>query len=217
MTPMRRWTRPGKPRSASDGTGRVLGSGLAGMNQGVLFYVDGAEKSDRKICIVDFCDLPRKARGYCNRHYLQVVFYGQEATGRLRYDTTVRDKNGRKRCASCEKWRPENDFHKSNKCKDGRASTCTKCYRTKYNAIQRHGITVEFFNAMLERQGGQCICGSSGPFVIDHDHSCCNSKTGCAKCVRGVICQPCNKTLAFSRDNSALLRRLADYLDRGRQ
>jgi len=168
-----------------------------------------------RLCSVEGCGGRHKARGYCNRHYLQVVWHGGEPTPPRRYDTTVRDELGRKRCVSCETWRAESEFHKSKKCKDGYASTCSHCYRNQYTARYRHGLNDLEYSVLLDAQGGRCLCGADGPFVIDHDHSCCPGQHGCKKCVRGIICQPCNKTLGFSRDNAALLRRLADYLDSG--
>lgn len=58
----------------------------------------------------------------------------------------------------------------------------------------KYGITVEQYDAMLERQEGRCaICrgedpgGRFGRFAVDHDHA-----TGA---VRGLLCMMCNTTL----------------------
>ena len=170
-------------------------------------------KKSRK-CSLDGCENPLKARGYCNRHYLQVVFHGKEPTiAPLRYDTTVRDSKGRKRCVTCGEWLFESSFHKSKKNKDGFSSTCGPCANWKVRGFHRHGLTEEGYKKLLEYQGGRCICGSDGPFVVDHDHSCCPGKTGCAKCVRGLLCQACNSAIGFARDDAVLLRQLADYLE----
>lgn len=36
---------------------------------------------------------------------------------------------------------------------------------------------------------------TSGGFNIDHDHRCCEGGTGCERCVRGLLCAPCNMAL----------------------
>ncbi len=168
------------------------------------------------LCRVEGCDDRVKSRRYCNRHYLQVVFYGQQPTARRRHDTLVRDAEGRKRCVTCSDWKPESDFHKAKNCKDGFASTCITCARKKYahKQRQRHGLTEDDFVAIVEAQGGKCVCGSLDPVAIDHDHRCCPGKYGCRRCVRGILCQPCNSILAFARDSPHTLRRLADYLEK---
>jgi Recombination endonuclease VII len=74
--------------------------------------------------------------------------------------------------------------------------------------------------ALLRAQGGRCLgCGTTMPggigWCVDHDHACafCEGK-GCRRCVRGILCNPCNNALANARDNPVTLRSLADYLDR---
>ena len=172
-----------------------------------------------RLCTVDGCDAELKARGYCNRHYLQVVFYGQEPTPLRRHPTTRRDDNGHKQCVTCKNWMHVSKFHRAKNCKDGFASTCSICYRTKYadKQIQNHGLTKSDYDTLFAKQHGRCICGSStGPFVVDHDHACCPGNHGCPECVRGILCQPCNKTLGFSRDDPQILRQLAEYLERNK-
>jgi hypothetical protein len=74
--------------------------------------------------------------------------------------------------------------------------------------LKRHGITPEQFDALLEKQNGCCaICGGkieggkkAGPFgvmCVDHDHSCCDKVGSCGKCIRGLVCTPCNVTVAW--------------------
>lgn len=51
-----------------------------------------------------------------------------------------------------------------------------------------------------------CVgCQQTTNLVFDHCHT--------SNRFRGWICNSCNKTLGFAKDNSLTLRRLADYLD----
>lgn len=73
-----------------------------------------------------------------------------------------------------------------------------------------YGITLEDYEAMLEKQGGTCaICessipGGNGAFSVDHCHS-----TGK---VRGLLCRLCNSGLGHFRDSPGLLYRAVEYL-----
>lgn len=50
--------------------------------------------------------------------------------------------------------------------------------------------------------------------VVDHDHACCpHSRYSCGKCVRGLICSPCNTAAGMLGDDVKLARVLASYLD----
>ena len=58
---------------------------------------------------------------------------------------------------------------------------------------------------MIEAQGGTCAVCSGPAQHVDHDH-----ETGE---VRGVLCFNCNQALGNARDDAAVLRRLARYLE----
>jgi len=97
-----------------------------------------------------------------------------------------------------------------------------------------HGITVEVYEQLYAKQAGRCaICGNvmvlqyrakldqpkrRGPAPngaqIDHDHACCPGRKSCGRCVRGLVCSHCNSGLARFRDNPALMRAAADYIER---
>lgn len=81
---------------------------------------------------------------------------------------------------------------------------------TRKNKLQRYGLTVEQFSAMLASQSGKCpICQMElkSPKVpaVDHDH-----QTGA---VRGILCRQCNAAIGQLQDNPTVLRRAAEYLE----
>lgn len=71
-----------------------------------------------------------------------------------------------------------------------------------------HGITLEHYYFMLQKQFGGCgICAAEpkGAFLyVDHDH-----KTGV---IRGLLCDLCNRGLGFFRDSSTFLEQAKRYL-----
>lgn len=72
--------------------------------------------------------------------------------------------------------------------------------------------------AIIRSQDGRClICGEvPNQWAVDHDHALAllhgHARGGCRKCVRGLICQPCNSMLGFARDNPDILEAGANYI-----
>lgn len=67
---------------------------------------------------------------------------------------------------------------------------------------KKYGITREQYEALSDAQGGRCaICDGlptgSTYLVVDHDHFCCPGDTTCGKCLRGLLCGPCNLKLGW--------------------
>lgn len=81
--------------------------------------------------------------------------------------------------------------------------------------LAAYGLTPERFDQMLAEQGNACaMCREpfkeGRPIVVDHDHSCCDTKLrSCGKCVRGLLCHPCNIALGHIEGKSEMAR---DYL-----
>ncbi len=83
--------------------------------------------------------------------------------------------------------------------------------------LKKYRLTPQTYDALFKAQGsGCCICGGTEVFKgggvgnrtnlpVDHDH-----QTGW---VRGILCYPCNTGLGMFKDNSALLRAAAQYLE----
>jgi len=77
-----------------------------------------------------------------------------------------------------------------------------------------HGITPSERDALAELQGGACaVCRRTGlRLELDHDHRHCPGRTGCRRCVRGLLCGRCNAGLGLIGD--AAVPRLLVYLAR---
>lgn len=87
-----------------------------------------------------------------------------------------------------------------------------------YSRKYRHGIDQAQYEALLASQKGLCAtegCGRPG-VDVDHDHACCPGKRACGKCIRGILCHPCNLALGNVEDSIERLRGLAAYLERQR-
>ena len=85
------------------------------------------------------------------------------------------------------------------------------------NLQRYYGISVEQYGALLAAQGAHCaLCdrtqdispsGEPQLLAVDHDH-----KTGE---IRGLLCRHHNQMLGHAGDNPDVLRRAAEYLERG--
>jgi|SRR2546430_7562292 len=105
-----------------------------------------------------------------------------------------------------------------------------KSYYKTYNATRREtgynnsrslkrkaGVTSAQRDLLLLEQGMQCdICGRTEPdgrgWAIDHDHAHCPGNKHCGKCIRGILCFPCNSGLGQFCDDPELLYRAIEYL-----
>ena len=97
----------------------------------------------------------------------------------------------------------------------------SKAFRTKYpervktsivNATlkAKYGISLADYNRRLADQGEvcaicKCPCITGHRLSVDHNH-----ETGE---IRGLLCVNCNRAVGHMRDNPALLRVAADYLE----
>lgn len=96
---------------------------------------------------------------------------------------------------------------------------CGDCKRMK-EALRRYNLTEDRVAAMLADQGDACaICRTSfegrRSWHVDHDHACCDRKAGCCgKCVRGLLCGPCNRGIGCLGDDPERLRAAVAYLER---
>ena len=81
-----------------------------------------------------------------------------------------------------------------------------------YILKHRYGITLDDYDALLEKQGWCCaVCNvkqddKTYHFHVDHCHT-----TGV---VRGLLCAPCNVFLGVIKDDTDALKRAINYLER---
>ena len=80
----------------------------------------------------------------------------------------------------------------------------------------RYNITLPMYNEMLSKQDNRCKICNILPDLdskfkqhrilhVDHDHA--------TNIVRGLLCNNCNHMLGAAKDNSAILRSAATYID----
>ncbi len=107
-----------------------------------------------------------------------------------------------------------------------RCATCHRERRTRVSSTRRltyvakqYNLSPEQYEALrapLRRNArGQYICplcDRNQARCVDHDHDCCSGKVSCGKCVRGLICSPCNKFLGHLRDDPSAFERFRRYL-----
>jgi recombination endonuclease VII len=77
-------------------------------------------------------------------------------------------------------------------------------------------MSLEDFAKRVKKQKGHCAgCGArlhKGNCNVDHNHTCCPGKKSCGKCIRGILCSPCNQALGLLKDSVKTLLRLVRYL-----
>ncbi len=130
---------------------------------------------------------------------------------------------GMKRCLDCKEVLPLDDFVRNRRCGDGRTPYCRRCQYARvaesrqrlhggsrhYHLSRRYGLGAKDVLARLNRQEWRCpICSvalTEKTAHVDHDH-----KTGQ---VRAVLCFNCNGGLGQFKDNPAVLRNAAAYVE----
>lgn len=51
---------------------------------------------------------------------------------------------------------------------------------------------------------------------VDHDRSHCPGRKSCGKCVRGLLCDNCNRAIGLLGDDPDRIRRVADWLEKAK-
>jgi Recombination endonuclease VII len=181
--------------------------------------------------VADFSRNARSRDGlafYCREHLAERSLRSREAR---RTKPRVQRKppeglvipEGMKWCPDCGTVLPLADFVRTRQSKTGYSAYCKPCHNKRskaskekmggsrtYHLTRRYGITAEEADFLLERQEGLCaICLSAPAGHVDHDHG-----TGV---VRALLCFNCNGGLGQFRDDPAVLRAAADYVEEHRR
>lgn len=166
---------------------------------GCVFFADGV-RCGKPVVYVRL--------GLCRGHEKQYEM-GKSLTPLRVHRLLVAD--GRKLCGRCGVMRPVSAFYQL---VNGLSSMCRECQGVAHRAY-RYGIEFDAMRDLMRQPCAGCGVTDLGgrDLHIDHDHSCCAGKTSCGECVRGVLCVHCNQ-IVRSHASPALLRRLADYLER---
>jgi hypothetical protein len=90
----------------------------------------------------------------------------------------------------------------------------------EWRMFKLYGMTFADYDRMLASQGGVCaLCRSDlpkhhvgGRFHFDHDHACCPGAVTCGKCIRGLVCGGCNRSLGWAENCG--IDRILTYLGR---
>lgn len=120
-------------------------------------------------------------------------------------------------CRFCERDKPAAAYGNARPL-TGR-DVCLSCREEDraHKAWRKHGLTWARGTAMRLGQDNVCkLCSDPNTawtrLVVDHDHRCCAGKTGCAQCVRGLLCTTCNSGLGLLKDDPEVLARAVRYL-----
>jgi recombination endonuclease VII len=147
-----------------------------------------------------------------------------------------------KACTKCGVVKPFSEFYKQSAKAGGFHSWCQDCCQAKQRAYRlsddgragaerrrsegrgaaatrkyRYGLTPEGLASLLADQGHACaVCSDEITLTdahVDHDHSCCpKRRKTCGKCVRALLCKPCNLMLGYAYDQPDRLIAAAAYL-----
>lgn len=125
--------------------------------------------------------------------------------------------------AASDRWREANKDHVTEYLRR-RVRTVPehlKAVRVDSRRRRAYGIEPSDYQQLLESQGGKCaLCLGDDPrghaLAVDHDHACCGPRRACRKCVRGLLCNNCNRYwLPIAEANPRLQNDVSrDYLRR---
>jgi len=136
---------------------------------------------------------------------------------------TERYSSGNKPCVKCAKENSKqrskngkrNEWSRKNKDKINSKNniyyhsltTEEKILRNRKQQVSLYGLTLEDYDAMMERQNGVCaICSTrtKGNLHIDHNHQ--------TNEVRGLLCGKCNRAIGLLNDDVSLFTKAITYL-----
>ena len=127
-----------------------------------------------------------------------------------------------KKCSMCSKIKSSDEFLYRSDTKDNLGSWCAHCRHlsnkenSRRGLLRKYGIMEADYEIMFKHQGGICaICDrpeirkqndNIDELSVDHCH-----ETGIT---RELLCSSCNLLLGKAKDDSKILRKAADYLEK---
>ncbi len=168
---------------------------------------DSRHISRTGICTVAECGQPHKAKGYCKRHYELAKYHGELAGSKCEESGCLLPRKKRGYCLTHYMRKRRSGEFGGEPCLVGSCSLPATnnglCYRHDRRS-RKYVMSIE----EMERldAGVDCeICGETAD-AVDHNH-----QTGF---VRGYLCKPCNSAIGLLKDNPAVIRSAANYLER---
>lgn len=120
-------------------------------------------------------------------------------------------------CLTCDRWLPWSEFSTDKRRPDGHGSNCIECARWR-TVLALLGLTRTEWEWLSDSQDGLCaLCAEpehGRRLAVDHDHTCCPVTKACKKCIRGLLCQVCNRMVGLVETKTLVRARFTDYLDR---
>lgn len=149
-----------------------------------------APKPRATVCSVDGCSREHESKGFCHAHYIRFMKTGSAGSAVINSPSI-------KPC-SIPHCRRKGGLTDSVLCRQHRQLAAT------YSLSEQRYI---------EMMSTPCAgCGTLSNLSIDHDHSCCPSRSSCGECVRGTLCISCNLAVGSVRDDITILTNLIKYL-----
>ena len=147
------------------------------------------------------------AKGLCNPCYAAVRL-GTSPRQYIHFDESGQT------CSKCSIYQPYEQYTiKKVKTRSGYHSWCKTC-----QVMYKYNITKVEYDSMFSSQDGLCAICQNPPtedgkaLDVDHDHNCCPSNTSCGSCIRGLLCDNCNKGIGLLGDNPDTLLAAHNYL-----
>ena len=117
-------------------------------------------------------------------------------------------------CLSCGEWKPWDRIAPDKRRTNGKGSNCLDCGHWR-SIRASYGITRAEWEWLLASQNGKCaLCGGTDTkrLSVDHDHTCHPGGRACKQCIRGMLCDICNRLIGLAETRPLVRARFADYL-----
>lgn len=116
------------------------------------------------------------------------------------------------RCVECGNFKSSSKFSGGkNKPHHSLRKICKQCrtYVYEWKLSYKH---IEYMLSISENSCEICESSYSNErLIIDHDHKCCSVDRMCPKCVRGVLCDTCNKMIGFFKEDIKIMKEAGKY------